>query len=1263
MEGSGAEWKREPLPEFLEDHLLQKFIEEIYKAQRSNSYISPGTNELDLGDAVYEYVNSTHRLWQFHSQTDPPLKAGAPRELDNLEIKQRYRGLIWGPFSIRSIADQTVQNAAYDKDLRLIGFMTPGPSYYKPQLLRDIIAASLFHHISTTILQNPFFFLDEFKWDDEILPEPQNPMHRLYRDLLEYPSPDNELVAKTFRSNILRLLLPKHGNRTRFQTPTERCIENVTTSRAMQWRRIDLFQLSLGYEAALAEPADIERLYRLAGELTVDVASMSRTDIKITTLHEFQDFPNCMFQLPPKFQFDETQPGAWMSNWGEHYPRMITVPSQHLETRDELSNALKREVRFVMCPLVENMPYKIKGRISDSDSFMIWPAHVYLEPLQLIERSSKEQGGKDEGGEQKEDLDESEKKAFGSSDLLDLFARKSKEKGKEEGAKQNQMLTDLKETLVPKPISSETSKLKELFTDLIKSVKQGVEQKENSDFQKEVEKHFDDLSKTEPANRPVKEKGEDKEQKLEVDSQSSPSSTNPEKAAENSATARGRKELLQGVREVGEAKAKETKGSKEADKVREAGHSSSPEKSPLPPARSRGFFEALNFWRQPWAFIVQLTNSAVHYILFDTIAHLWTPATNSWFVTWWRWTWSLFVVSLSFVIFAGWWTGLSPGVGSWFATFVSWRDWTWDMMIFPAVSTFSTFLSVFLYRIFQWSYIEPTANFIIRRISGVLGILHIVYVLRTLPTRLRRFLNISKTYSWLSKWFLGIGGNTFISIIPDPDPGDDIPSYIVGSTLGERLSKSKLGDMLLGSQLGEDIKSSKFLEAAAESRLGEMLAGSKFEIVLSELKAGEILEGLELKNALSGSILGDTLTGSKTEQKLAISKLGKALATSKLAEELVGAETVETLTISDLAKQISETLETDLWATNVRDWVSKDPGFNSKRLVVGAEDQLRLSLGNILTELPLEVTLKGSKLGYILTSPGTEPILLSSTPIRAGHSILVNTPLRTDHVTPVPVHPMLDSITPAPVMTDFRVEHNTPVIKYILPGYGTPVVDPVIPILTTMGTVFLKPLAPIVAFLSGVPSNIKQLLGGVLDYVSGYTTPMVEPIIPVLTRIKTSFLEKIALIANPITPIVARILPALTQIVTLVERSIAPAVAFFSSLRFYHQSLEIPFISTKLWVFESFMLFVFSVFGAYYFIYHYLFAWTKLVDDAPLPPEETPPPAGSPPFAATRLNLPGSTSEWSETSDDNIASLDLRRVVIATFLTHNGILSSMWRLE
>lgn len=223
MDGPGAEWKREPLPDFLDHDALQDFIEEIYKARRSNSYIGPGTNELDLGDAAYEYAKSNDYISRkYDGDTVPRPLVGAPRELSNLEIQQKYRDFFEGPFSIESVADEIAESAAVPSDQQLIDFLTPGPnsdgvfgakpfargfinylgcfsegakgslpaknpleSYYKPHLLRDIIAASLFHHISTTILLNPFFFLDTISWNDEILTEPKNPVDKLYRDLLD----------------------------------------------------------------------------------------------------------------------------------------------------------------------------------------------------------------------------------------------------------------------------------------------------------------------------------------------------------------------------------------------------------------------------------------------------------------------------------------------------------------------------------------------------------------------------------------------------------------------------------------------------------------------------------------------------------------------------------------------------------------------------------------------------------------------------------------------------------------------------------------------------------------------------------------------------------------------------------------------------------------------------------------------------------------------------------------------------------------------
>lgn len=225
---SSYEWQREPLPDFLQSPGLQNFIKEVYKAKGEGSFSQnevTGTFELYLGNAIYHYaisdgpIRDRYGNLAFYDGTLP--KIAAPEESNDEEIFRKYQDLILGPRSISWFTNGIANQVPDSKFDNLTAFLTldtqgddqpkpfldefvwyglkgfegrfrnvpphnnPLDGYSREHLRADLIAGSMSHHIATTILQNPFFFLDDIQNLAEIVSGPQNPVDKLYRDLLQ----------------------------------------------------------------------------------------------------------------------------------------------------------------------------------------------------------------------------------------------------------------------------------------------------------------------------------------------------------------------------------------------------------------------------------------------------------------------------------------------------------------------------------------------------------------------------------------------------------------------------------------------------------------------------------------------------------------------------------------------------------------------------------------------------------------------------------------------------------------------------------------------------------------------------------------------------------------------------------------------------------------------------------------------------------------------------------------------------------------------
>ncbi|KAJ8069254.1 hypothetical protein OCU04_002918 [Sclerotinia nivalis] len=466
---------------------------------------------------------------------------------------------------------------------------------------------------------------------------------------------------------------------------------------------------------------------------------------------------------------------------------------------------------------------------------------------------------------------------------------------------------------------------------------------------------------------------------------------------------------------------------------------------------------------------------------------------------------------------------------------------------------------------------------------------------------IRSFLHISNTYSSLIEWLSGIGGDTSVSIIPEPGQYELPASFRISPELGERFSKSTLEEMLTGSKLGEAIKSSRLSEKVALSELRKALAGSVVGENLAALNFEQTSAGSELLGeSLLGSILGDILLGSDTQKRIAISRLGRALAKSEHAATLVGVELVETLTESELADRITEELDSQLClVTHLRDlpvalW---GPGQSDDFI----KELFGSHLGEVLTKFELGETLEGSKLGEILTGKVGEPILPPTTRVTAQHVKPPRADVPPGHITPT-------------------VDTFLPMVTKIVPVFVTSIVGPILPIVTKLVTVFLEPIAPVVAFLTGLPSNTTQTLNNKPEIASDHITPVTEPVLPVVTKIVTVFLK-------PVAPVVA----LLSSSPTTIEQ---PPDERAGSSRVI-PPLQISFDPAKVSLFATYILAPLFVFGFYMSLRHYLNAWSQVMVDTPLPPEGIPPPAGQPPLEATGKALPRSreSSVWSVSTE------------------------------
>ncbi|QSZ37090.1 hypothetical protein DSL72_009182 [Monilinia vaccinii-corymbosi] len=623
-----------------------------------------------------------------------------------------------------------------------------------------------------------------------------------------------------------------------------------------------------------------------------------------------------------------------------------------------------------------------------------------------------------------------------------------------------------------------------------------------------------------------------------------------------------------------------------------------------PPRRFRGLLNVGDLWRQPWALIERFTRAATYYIPYvlssilfqallwymyiriflneegevswEFLSDLWAKIKDvflwlagwlglppmwldeAWnavissansrletFTDWWSPT-----VGSWLATFAGWWTSVAAAVGSLFAAFAGWRawvspadwwGWTWDLIhIFDASkwgplirffgyfaafiviskicitdpTTWSPLVAIISHQIFSGP-TQRMLEYIVQHITDSPQTLHVMNAFGKFRTRLESSFNISAVYSWLLGWSSGIGGSTYLAIIPEPEiePGSHLVCDILGSNTR-----------------------------------------------VSIIPEPEIEPGYHLLC------------------------------------DILGSDRREWLSIGEDVKQSELTKEAEHFPTVVEPVVP-----------------LITTIGAIFLKpmAPIVAFLSGL--------PSTIKRSLDGMPEYTTLVVTTIKPRYPKQITPI-VAFLSGSLSTIKRSSDSILDYT---LKYI-----KPIFKPIIPILPTMNIAFLKPIKKIIAFLSGSLFTIKQPLDSIQDYTLRHTTQLASTFLQMVPKTAMEFY-------TPIAPIVKPILLVLTKIVMVFKKPIAPTVAFFASVRSDPRFLEISFASTKVFIFASLIFFALFAGGTYWFLCHYLFDWSKVLDNAQLPPKETPPPVGSPPLAATGQALPGASrgsSEWSKST-------------------------------
>lgn len=446
-------------------------------------------------------------------------------------------------------------------------------------------------------------------------------------------------------------------------------------------------------------------------------------------------------------------------------------------------------------------------------------------------------------------------------------------------------------------------------------------------------------------------------------------------------------------------------------------------------------------------------------------------------------------------------------------------------------------------------------------------------------------LNLPGTFSWMLEWISGIGGDTSVSIIPEldpsqpgismkpePEPGtyDNVPkTFQLSPDVEKTLSESTLGDALTGSKFGEAILISNLSKEEGSLNISEMLERSELGRTLGEFGFEQSLAGKgPIEKSLKGSLLGYILTGSDTEKRLVTAQLGATLAKSDIVGKFVKMEIAKTLTQSELAERITEALNTEL-GLGVLD---SGLGGHAKKIPSVS------ILGTVLSGLNLAETLEGSLLGKILTGSTSGPILpvealtaweglASPEPYIPGTLIIGVEPA-------TPIVTKIMTIVMKPIMTllsPFQLI-GTKIVSVLMKA---PMIESLLPTLTTVANTALKPLGPVIGFLSGFSSTTEQSS----DQKPGYTP-------------------------GTGAPIAGSVLPIIAKAFTIILKPIASLVAMFSDSSFTDSSIiKTSFDPAMVSLFTTWVLFPALVSGFYIVVRRYINAWGRANLEAPVPPQ------------------------------------------------------------
>ncbi|TEY76062.1 hypothetical protein BOTCAL_0061g00210 [Botryotinia calthae] len=1170
----GSEWQREPLPDFLRSPGLRNFIKEVYKGKKAKpnpQYNGLHNFELDLGDAAYDYAvldGLIKQTWGDLSQWfdaahgyDGTLpKVAPPKESDELDIQPKYNALFWFNHSIDSIskiiASQAQENGLDSPDIDyyhqpkpflrgLINFenlfgntRTPFPEYSNQDLRQDLIAASLFHHIATTILKNPFFFLDDTQNLNETVNGPQNPVDQLYYDLLQYESFHNELVARSFRANIIRLLRPQeeYSHSRGIAGRTNGKIRRVAQARARQWLRSEAQSLWLPTTDKIDEH-EIEILYERAAELTVEVASMTGTDILVETLEDYTPFPHPTIPcLPLSFWKIYKDGPNWhdISEVSRNVFGDISVPPPDLKDLNEL----EEQVKLVRCRLV------IYTYIEDPENI--------TSPIPFVEVEWYPYPHAVDAGACSEqiylELPQLEKQEPDPWDLEIVYSDED----------------------LPRP----PPRLRGLFGEKVVWRKGLI--------------FYKWLAKSAAYYIPFY------------------------------SVALGAPLLLAYV----------------FHKLLSLGSDEEVDWWFLP-----DIWNLLFSWRDAlslyffgiagWLGILKYYDLAMTalYSLFDP-----------WFGTFaYGWELVLHSITTSREYMSGLYDSTAEYV-------VSTRIWNIQLVERELVIRFLTYFTpaVILYYLADRAFARGPAPaprysspFFIAfvliqllwfspvRLAVTQIIDYVSDVPKTVTDIFEGLLHLPETFNWVLEWISGIGGNTTVSITPELDPshpgisitpepepgayGDAPQPFRLSPDMENVLSESTIGDALTGSKLGEAILVSNLSTEKGSLGIAEMLERSELGQKLEDLGFGQSLVGGEpIDQALKGSLLGYILTGSDTEKRLVTAQLGATLAKSDLAHKFVGSEFAKTLPQSALADLITEALNLKMGLKIL------DSGPMGQAKEMSSVPML----GEVLSGLNLAETLEGSLLGKILTGSTSEPILPTEA-LTVWEGLAPPEPY-------IPGTLVIEAEPASPVVTKIGTIVMKPIMTLLTPFQlaitrigsvlmKAPVIESFLPMVTTVASTALKPLAPVIGFLSGFSSNTEQSSDQKPGYIPENGAPIAESVLPIIAKALT-------IILKPFVSLVAMFSGS--------SSTVSP-----------NPALEISFDPAKVSFVVTFILIPVFATGCYIGIRLYLNAWNQAKIDVPLPPQGIPPPAGDPPADATGKPLPPSRRASEEDEDAQAQNL------------------------